>query len=376
MPSVITERSSGNLSTNIGPHRIRDDRKDRPQNLSVVAVASRPMHLEELREAIAIEPKDEFLRTDRLVNQMERLVLWCDFLISPPLRESKFHFRLNMEEYAAGLACLTYLNFNNFNRQLETPQRASTDTLSTIQAHDLVKTTAASSGDILFKFGARLSGSLRRQKTNFDSLGRLLDLRGRKLTPASSILRANHPFLAYAAENWLRHTRQFSNYELSDYDHIPPDTPDRRLWMSSVIERRPWANLFNDSEDRKTNATIMQNIVLDYNYTALLGCIDSGNTVEDGSVAAILRNDVDLFALAFEALKRDLGELFLTLSQNRSEIFVTEATRRLSAAAENGNVREIELLRKMGADFGAPTSLSQPYTPLYLAARHGHKDAL
>src|SRR5947209_5465275 len=47
-----------------------------------VAAVKRPLLLEELREAIAIQPGDKFLERDRLVNDIGSLISWCGNLVT------------------------------------------------------------------------------------------------------------------------------------------------------------------------------------------------------------------------------------------------------------------------------------------------------
>ncbi len=46
-----------------------------------IAAVQRPLNLEELREAIAIEPCQAFFERDRLVNDISRVVTWCGSLV-------------------------------------------------------------------------------------------------------------------------------------------------------------------------------------------------------------------------------------------------------------------------------------------------------
>ncbi|KAJ9634593.1 hypothetical protein H2199_008876 [Coniosporium tulheliwenetii] len=106
-----------------------------------VAAAKRPLSLQELREAIAVEPCQPYSEPDRLVNDMHRITSWCENLIvldeeddavqfahhtvkqyflgpQSDQRLSGFHFELSEADHEAGEICVTYLNFNDFRTQL------------------------------------------------------------------------------------------------------------------------------------------------------------------------------------------------------------------------------------------------------------------
>ena len=46
-----------------------------------VGAVKRPLLLGELREAIAVLPEDKYLQRDRLVNDPDRIITWCNNLV-------------------------------------------------------------------------------------------------------------------------------------------------------------------------------------------------------------------------------------------------------------------------------------------------------
>lgn len=102
-----------------------------------VAVAKRPMTLEELHEAIPIEIGQRSARPDRRVNGINQLASWCEnlihvdeelqtvqfphqairqFIVEGPMEPERgaFHFDLAATDHYVGEICVTYLNFTDF----------------------------------------------------------------------------------------------------------------------------------------------------------------------------------------------------------------------------------------------------------------------
>jgi hypothetical protein len=348
-----------------------------------VAVAKRPMHLEELREAIAVKPEDRFLQKDRLVNRIDLLVSWCgdlvtldedelliqfahytikDFLVSPRLEESDFHFSLDEADHAVGKMCVAYLNFDDFERQMI----KTSQTHLVLEPKDLVEATAAASGTTIFKYGARLTSRLRKRKSDFDAMKHLSNIRTGKGASFLSTLHTEYRLLAYASEHWIKHTTRFARRTVN------PDDRHSLLWEELIMTRHPLAAPSWNTEDRKANATIVQNLILDHNFSALIDFLDSDLEVEDESIASVLRNDVDLFDLTLEASKRGLTAIVTALSRYRHLLGYERATLRLYVAADEGNIQEMETLFKMGANAMVQSTMWKHFTPLYLAARRGH----
>ena len=111
------------------------------KTFSWVAIAKRPLTLDELREAISIEIGQQFSISERLVNNIDQLASWCENLVhvdeelktvqfahqaihkfiieGPPGPQfGDFCFNLPDADHHAGEICVTYLNFNDFKRTL------------------------------------------------------------------------------------------------------------------------------------------------------------------------------------------------------------------------------------------------------------------
>ncbi|KAM0540192.1 hypothetical protein ACHAO7_011433 [Fusarium culmorum] len=103
-----------------------------------VAVAKRPLTLDEIREAVYIDIGQQSLETERLVRQLTPIVMWsenllqvteeqpptiefahstiCEFITKGdlPIQLSNFHIDVYEADHFVGEICITYLHLNNF----------------------------------------------------------------------------------------------------------------------------------------------------------------------------------------------------------------------------------------------------------------------
>lgn len=189
-----------------------------------VACARRPLSLEELQEAVAVEPHQEYSEPDRYINGITRIPLWChglascdeedgalqfahstikDFLFHQYRDKSHSNFHINPTEadIQLGEACVTYLSFNDFKTQLikgPTPQNPDrTGRIPEAAIRVAVGSKASLAISRLTRFGKRghykRAGSEVKFPWSADSENKF----------------NNHPFLEYASANWLFHSKGF-----------------------------------------------------------------------------------------------------------------------------------------------------------------------
>ncbi|KAI7771382.1 hypothetical protein LZL87_014249 [Fusarium oxysporum] len=103
-----------------------------------VAVAKRPLTLDEIREAVSIDIGQPYLKTERLVRELTPIVMWsenllqvtedqpptiefahstiCEFITKGdlPIQLSNFHVDVYEADHFAGEICITYLHLNDF----------------------------------------------------------------------------------------------------------------------------------------------------------------------------------------------------------------------------------------------------------------------
>ncbi|KAL9629213.1 MAG: hypothetical protein Q9164_006976 [Protoblastenia rupestris] len=215
-----------------------------------IAVAKRPLTLEELREAISITPLQETWDAQSLINNMNKAVAYCknlifvdeehhtvhfthssvkQYLLSRAVEESLGHYFVNLEraDADAGAVCVTYLNFPVFNKQVAETTRKNihlTDVESTVIKNSLP------SG----KFASKIALRLLRQG---DKSGKSVDCfleeaKGETEAYRKQNVLMQFSFLPYAERFWLDHTKHGMN----------PDSKELRRLLQNLIEEAGWRN--------------------------------------------------------------------------------------------------------------------------------------
>ena len=247
--------------------RLRDSGSTDPflgkKIFEIVSAARRPLSLEELREAISIEPGNTTWDDSKLVNDVMKSLDCCGSLIVVDEELSTVHFahssvkqyletspyELDIPEYhinphdanlVLGEIIVTYLHLDILQKQLTGRSNAS-KTLSTQDMPLLLGSGFPLSTVASSNLARRL---LKNRKTaQFDV--------GRELERVASLARApntsslpTHALLSYAQEHWLPHTVYFTPGNIHD--------PVKRLY-TEIIENGiltlelPWT-----SEDART----------------------------------------------------------------------------------------------------------------------------
>lgn len=189
------------------------------------AAVKRPLKLEELREAIAVELGQDHIAPDRMINDTKAIPRWChglvtldeldgvlrfthssikDFLcdcLTANMTLLAFHFSQQEADREIGAICVTYLNFSDFKTQVvKRPRQFNNPVLLSpmvIAAHALTPKTSSSFLNIaggLMGVGSKPSSvdpGIFLSHTRTNSKGP---------TPTQ------HPFLSYASKFWLPHT--------------------------------------------------------------------------------------------------------------------------------------------------------------------------
>ena len=257
-------------------HRLRNSNPKRAQRIfKWIATARRPLTLEELREAICIEPGQTDLKVERLVNNMYHALACCGSLVTVDEEQCTIHFahhsikqhliskatedvlaqyHLSMPEaeIEAGEICVTYLNFSMFDRRIRNIPGAGMDCIA--YPAEVVKQTLPQ-GNLASKLALSY---LKDRKFSSTSVHRQL-----KNTAEVSNSQQSHPyhtFLGYAREFWLIHTKRITN--------ASPEA--LRLWSRLIvndndINDRPWTTL-----DWETLGTKVLQFVVDNDHEVLL----------------------------------------------------------------------------------------------------------
>ncbi|KAI0439897.1 hypothetical protein F4803DRAFT_529395 [Xylaria telfairii] len=194
-----------------------------------IAAAVRPLSLEELREAVAIEIGQKYTKPERLCNNINSIISSCEnllhideedgsvqfahhsikqFLVEPPsphqqLKDNDlrvFHIDLDEADHLIGEICVTYLHFSDFQTALS--QRPKPITLPNPQ--DIALAALGSEWKLASKFGQKGQARGASKSVNVDKVI------GSSISATSkSVYNNTHPLLKYATTNWILHTQNF-----------------------------------------------------------------------------------------------------------------------------------------------------------------------
>ncbi|KAH8660327.1 hypothetical protein BX600DRAFT_438539 [Xylariales sp. PMI_506] len=220
-----------------------------------IVATKRLLSLDELRDAIAVEVGQKHFKPERLYNDMENIASWCEnliiveeeshlvqfshssvmqYLLEEPsdVELAKFHVRPKDANHQLGEVCMTYLNFEDFKRNLILRPKSMTMPDPMKIAHSVLPCTSKRAS-LLSKIGPRQPGR-RPGITNLSTWTG--DSKG-----ASEKMRLGYPFLEYSTTYWLAHTTEFE----------PQTSKTWNIWKDMVIYGRdicsaPWISEKHD----------------------------------------------------------------------------------------------------------------------------------
>ncbi|MCJ1248752.1 hypothetical protein MMC30_005971 [Trapelia coarctata] len=240
-----------------------------------IATARRPLTLEELREAICVEPCQTALVAARMVNNMHQALACCGSLVTIDEEQCTVHFahhsikqhliskategtmaqyHLSMPEaeIEAGEICVTYLNFSMFDRRIRKIPQPGLDSVA--YPAQFVKQTLPQTN-----LAAKIALSYLRDR-KFSSTAVHRQLEDTAEASSSQVNRPYAAFLEYAREFWLVHTRR-----------IPKESTEIwRLWSRLIdndndTHNKPWTTL-----DWETLSSKVIQFVADNDHEVLL----------------------------------------------------------------------------------------------------------
>lgn len=224
---------------------------------SLVAAAQRPLTLEELREAVSVEPGETSWDTSKLVNDMLRsLSVSCgsllvideehltvhfahhsvkQHLLTEPTDSEmkKYHIKMQEADLYLGDVIVTYLNFGIFDRQLV--KATSAIPLSQVKSYPSAMIgRSLPRSDIVNRLAVRLLKN--RPSSTLDVHSQLRKAAGILDGSKEETAQPAHLFLSYAQEYWLFHTISFKPAIVAGYP----------LWKRLIdgkvdIVQLPWA---------------------------------------------------------------------------------------------------------------------------------------
>jgi ankyrin repeat protein len=250
------------------------------------AAERRPLTVDELHEAVAVEPGQESFRRDRMANGFEaHMVAWCGRLVTvdeetravqfahPSVKQflrsddaaaatradvERFLVRADEADTEVGEVCVTYLCFSDFDQRLV--QMSKLDL--SVDPAALVSTSLAASGSAGVAKGLEKLGRWRKKSpvpaAKLDSLVKAADFLRLERAQAT-----RHPFafLAYASENWLAHTGRLTER-----------APAWHGFVRLVLEGDHFAGLWRRLEFERDRKCLARDIA-EHNQLALLSTL-------------------------------------------------------------------------------------------------------
>lgn len=349
------------------------------------ASVKRPLSLEELREAIAIEPCQESTIPDRLLNSPSQIPTWCEnlvvideeesivqfahhsikeYLLANPLEQplDAFHVELADADHEVGEICTTYLNFNDFKTQPSRQSRLeASDTASEIAMAAVKQLSPSKTVTKLFQSAS--SRIVQERSTNQLPMTQVLTNMNR-FRPNSRTATPEHPFLEYASQYWLLHTTQFDASRSKSWKLWT-----RILFNDQALGQTPWTKeeftSWTQEQFRTGAPQVLEWICVQRHYALLKFLIN--NAVSRPKKQHLLHH-------ASRAGDLALVEALLRIGQ-----FVpAEMMSALQAAASRGQLYVVEELLAAKTDVNAvseiPKGCLERQTALQAAAEGGHHD--
>ena len=378
-----------------------------------VATAKRPLTLEELREAIGIEPLQQNWDSSRFVNDMSQAIECCgslvfveeehqavhfthysvkQYLLSKTIGASLRPYYMDLEKCNAevGIVCVTYLNFGIFSRQVARPTGKG-QSISSIPSVVLKETLPHR------MLGNKIAlALLQRQRKSSNALSRPLEeASGDTEAFRRRQIQEQYSLLSYAREFWIEHTKSATE-------------------LNSPMMGGSWCNLIKDTnlpgpsksipwtyEDWNNGAETVINWIIEQHHCFLaqlmmvshvdlpeeaFQCLLEGAVAnEDGRLletilgsgrvpemvlgpilpSVIEMGDVELVNQLI-SLKADVN------ARSRATATAGFCRTALQAAARKGNIEVVEKLLVKGADINAPAGEDHGRTALQAAAGGGH----
>jgi ankyrin repeat protein len=335
----------------------------------------RPLTLDELHEAVSVEPGQESFRHDRLANGFKaHMVSWCgnlvtvdeetravqfahptvkeylldhnaDDTVAAPAAVNRFHFRPDDADIVVGEVCVTYLCFSDFERQLVKTSKLD---LSVKPAALASASLSASGISSVAKGLAQLERW--RNGSRPAKLDNLVHLENARRIDRMAARQDKFHFLPYATECWVAHTR-----------YITENARTWRQFLRLVLTDSHFASLWSLLQAGNDMKRLVHDIT-EYCHGALLSSI---YRFRPQFVAGQLD---DLFRACCERRLPDLAMICLDIAE---EVKVVHDEWLLFTAKWNAPQLTKRLL-SMGVQVG--TRGQDPNGALLLAVQGGHVD--
>jgi ankyrin repeat protein len=255
-----------------------------------IVCAREPIHLEELREAIAFTLEDLAYDSGKLPTDLNRLIRACGNLVVADEETqviqlahhtvqqylsqqdgSPFQFTIKDANVMAGEFCVAYLSFANFESQVARyAENKNTDMLALGKI--------ASRGPMLPSDHpgqkiVRVLNTLRSPRSNGLEIGMTLYVPPQKTAWQPT----NFAFLSYVVSHWLWHTIFFS---IGDDVNDGQETRRNRLFKSLILKKqllfdfRPWGNFNRDARESSSISLVGWALMANHGYLIQMASSD------------------------------------------------------------------------------------------------------
>lgn len=342
----------------------------------IMSAARRPLDLEELREAISIEPGNTTWNASKLVNDMKKSLGCCGSLVVIDEELSTVHFahssvkqhletfpdEVDVSEYhivpttanfVLGEIVVTYLNLDVLQQQLTNYSKAS-ELLSTQDTSRLIRTSLVLPAITSTTLARKL---LKNRKTPQFDVGRELEKVGGFRRESKERPLHAHSLLSYAQEHWLSHVDLFNIRHSIVWDLfvelVKGDSKTvNRAWTSKDAWR--FSSKFRDSVIQSGNKALLHYVLRNMTGGAELYLETVAHSLKKFINERRLK--IDPLALLTAVRRGDASSVLdngPTDIEDRREILGSL----LSKALWEGNLKSFNMLLDLGADVNAEGSL-------------------
>jgi ankyrin repeat protein len=385
--------------------------------LQLCGVVKRPLTVDEFREVLSVEPGQRSLDRGSLPNDMDRILSDCCGLTFVDEEENTVHYvhhsvrkhlfeslhshrfiQADLDKHF-GFLCMTYLNFNDFKRQLVKAEQGSGAPLNPLGIGiSAIRHQSSLSNRVAQKL---LRQSRQSQLLTAGDLGRKAqEILG--YTQASRIeseLNREFCLLAYARTYWI--------YHLINID----DTADEKIWKlfckcvdGDVVEYRPWNTAPSDKHHEIEGMSNMPSemkwiLANGHNSLLLYHALSDSPYLTEAIKGEILRHAaiadrphfVEILIRHTES-RRETLSMALQLAAREGRVLIVmmllaamadvntpervDGRTALQAAAGGGHIEVVEKLLAANANINAPAEGYGGRTALQAAAEGGHVEVV
>ncbi|KAI0451730.1 ankyrin repeat-containing domain protein [Xylaria acuta] len=249
-----------------------------------IAAAVRPLSIEEVREAIAIEIGQQYTKPERLCNNVHSIISSCEnllhideedgsvqfahhsikqFLVEQPVPHQHvtdhdlrvFHIDLEEADHFIGEICVTYLHFSDVQTALSQLPKA----IALPNPQDIALTALGSKWNLASKLRQKIQSRGASPSVQVDRL-----IKPRAGATWEAAHNNKHPFLKYASTNWIIHTKNFRDNKSKTWN----------LWKRIIISGHALAIAPWQPEASSTDTHIHE-WAIQAKHLAILYLIDS-----------------------------------------------------------------------------------------------------